>query len=151
MTLVTLWRKRKCCSEIIYPFSQDGFLILTLSKKKMLSDASAAHNLRKHCGRRRNCSKWSIFPFATMFSTLLNNCSFIYTLYRVSIFLTIYILCFQSSLLKICCKWERVWASNVPACCSIFSSDFLREDSFNSSIIQSSSLSWWLYFLSVKY
>ena len=27
----------------------------------------------KHCGKRRNCSKWAISPFPTMFSTCLEN------------------------------------------------------------------------------
>ena len=34
---------------------------------------SAAKNFWKHCGKRRNCSKQTISPFVTMFSTLFNH------------------------------------------------------------------------------
>ena len=48
------------------------FLIQTLS------DTSAADAFWKHCDKRRNCWKWAIFLFATIFSTFCSNHTFIY-------------------------------------------------------------------------
>ena len=43
-----------------------------------LSDASAADDFWKHCGKGRNCSKREISPFVTMFTTFCINYTFIY-------------------------------------------------------------------------
>ena len=42
------------------------------------ADASVADDFSKHCDKIRNCSYWAISPFATMFSTLVNNYLLIY-------------------------------------------------------------------------
>ena len=51
---------------------------LTLSLKQTLSNTSAADAFRKHCGKRRYCSKRAISSFATMFSTSLSDNTLIY-------------------------------------------------------------------------
>ena len=51
---------------------------ITLSDIYTVSDAFAEDKFWKHCDRRRNCSKQAISPFATMFSILFSNCTFIY-------------------------------------------------------------------------
>ena len=37
-------------------------------------DPSTIDNIRKHCGKRRNCSSRAISPFLTMFSTQSDDC-----------------------------------------------------------------------------
>ena len=62
----------------------------------------AADDFCKHCDKWRNCSCWAISPFVTMFSSK----SIIYVhLKRFAVFLP---WCFQSWLLHICGKWDRV-------------------------------------------
>ena len=51
---------------------------LSLSHIQTLFDTSAADDFRKHVGKRRNCSKQAICPFATMFSALFNQYTYIF-------------------------------------------------------------------------
>ena len=46
---------------------------LTHSHTMTPFDASGKQVLRKHCGKRRNCSSRAISPFPTVFSTCFDN------------------------------------------------------------------------------
>ena len=47
--------------------------ILTHSHTMTPFDAPGKQAFWKYCGKRRNCSKWAISPFPTVFSTCLDN------------------------------------------------------------------------------
>ena len=59
-----------------------GHMLVTIFKHfpryRCFFDTFAADDFWKHFGKWRNCSLWAISHFATMFSTLFNNCSFVY-------------------------------------------------------------------------
>ena len=75
-----------CRKGLIFPTykkssDKDSEMILANISKIFITrrhfDASAADDFWKHNGKRRNCLEWGISPFATKFSTLFNNSTFV--------------------------------------------------------------------------
>ena len=70
-------------------------IITRTDRRKTLSGAPE-DDIWKHCGKRRNCFCWTIYPFAPIYQTLFNTYKEI--LHK----------CFQSYLLHFCCNFKRV-------------------------------------------
>ena len=78
----------------IFPFHKD----LIHSHTMTPFDAPGKQALRKHCGKRRNCSSRAISPLPTVFSTRLENCLVFSSNSKLSSED-----CFSLGLSKICC------------------------------------------------
>ena len=91
--------------RICHEFKKWGnttFKLLTLSHIQTVSDAWAAKDFWKQCGKKRNCSLWALSHSATIFSLhKFKNYSYIYRDFSWFCHM------FSIRLLQICCTWER--------------------------------------------